>query len=128
MEHHLGASARADRPGGEARIPPDDPTEAMGNARGRAPRHVLVPSEPVELEILHHDDERRRLLQADLLTISAGGCCLVVFHRLELVGGEEGRIRRLLSEAAHEAPRRFQVRWVQDLGEMLAIGGQYLED
>lgn len=105
----------------------EDAAEAMGNAVGRAPRHVLIPSEPVEVEILHAADERRRLLQADLLTLSAGGCCFVVFHRLDLRGDEEGLIRRLCADAAQEPPRRFRVRWVQDLGGMLAIGGQYIE-
>lgn len=107
--------------------PEEDAAEAMANAVGREPRHVLMPSELVEVEILHTEHERRRRLQADLLTLSAGGCCVVVFHRLELSGGEECLIRRLSPEAAQEPARRFQVRWVQDLGGMLAIGGQYID-
>ncbi|MFM7314257.1 MAG: hypothetical protein ACKO0M_14025 [Cyanobium sp.] len=127
MEHSDRDSGVLGPVGPEARIPSEDPAEAMANARGRSPRHVLMPSEPVEVEILHQLPERRRLLQADLLTLSAGGCCFVVFHRIELSGGEEGVIRRLAPEAAGEPSRRFRVRWVQDLGPMLAIGGQYLE-
>ena len=109
-------------------VPPvEDAAEAMANAVGRAPRHVLIPSELVEVEFQHAKHERRRLLQADLLTLSAGGCSFVVFHRLELSRGEEGVIRRLSNDAEQEPPRRFQVRWVQDLGEMLEIGGQYID-
>ena len=127
MEHdsvHSG-SPEAAAPQG---LPPfEDASEAMANAIGRDPRHVLIPSELVEVEILHSERERRRLLQADLLTLSAGGCCFIVFHRLELSCGEHGLIRRLSADDAQEPPRRFEVRWVQDLGEMLAIGGQYID-
>jgi len=130
MEHRPGESGAEGAAGGsgrDARIHPEDPAEAMANARGRAPRHVLMPSEPIEVEILHNGRERRHLLQADLLTLSAGGCCFVVFHRLALSGDEEGVIRWLAADVAEQPPRRFRVRWVQDLGEMLAVGGEYLD-
>ena len=68
---------------------------------------------------------RRQTLQADLINVSGGGCCLVLPGRLPLEAGSTGVLQRPGEQAGSLERRPFVVRWRQDLGEMLEIGVQY---
>lgn len=104
----------------------EDAAEAMGNAVGRQQRHVLIPSELVSVE-LSLADGTRQTLQADLINVSSGGCCLVLPRRLPLESGAEGVMRRPGEVPGSQESRVFVVRWLLELGEMMEIGAQYIE-
>lgn len=91
---------------------------------GRQLRHVLIPSELVTVELSLPDGEPCSL-QADLINVSGGGCCLVLPGRLPLEAGSTGVLQRPGEQAGSLERRPFVVRWRQDLGEMLEIGVQY---
>lgn len=93
---------------------------------GRQLRHVLIPSELVSVE-LDLPEGGRQTLQADLINVSSGGCCLVLPRRLPVACGARGVMRRPGEVAGSQESRMFVVRWVQKLGEMVEIGGQYVE-
>lgn len=93
---------------------------------GRQRRHVLIPSELVSVEI-HPLDGGSQNLQADLINVSSGGCCLVLPRRLELAIGSQGVLLRS-GEAGGALERRgFEVRWFQDLGDMIELGVQFID-
>ncbi|MFM2080627.1 MAG: hypothetical protein RLZZ124_1416 [Cyanobacteriota bacterium] len=93
---------------------------------GRSTRQVLIPSELVVVDF-HAAAGAAGRLQADLVNISRGGCCLVLPRRLELPIGSTGVLYRGASanEAAQQRP--FEVRWVQDLGDMMESGLKFVD-
>ena len=109
-------------------LPELDEAGADGSDRGsgRQLRHVLIPSELVSVE-LSLPDGTQQILQADLINVSSGGCCLVLPRRLPLESGAEGVMRRPGEVAGSQESRVFVVRWLQELGEMMEIGAQYIE-
>jgi len=93
---------------------------------GRQLRHVLIPSELVRA-VFTLPDGAVRAIQADLINVSGGGCCLVLPCRLPLQIGDRGEMQRPGEIPGHLEQRPFVVRWLQELGEMLQIGTQYIE-
>lgn len=93
---------------------------------GRQLRHVLIPSELVSVEI-NPLEGGPQTLQADLINVSGGGCCLVLPRCLDLPIGSQGVLLRSVGSDGALERRGFEVRWVQDLGEMIEIGVQYVE-
>ena len=104
----------------------DAATDASPRGSTRARRHVLIPSELVSVE-LTSSGAAGRPLQADMINVSQGGCCLVLAQRLSLAPGAQGVVHRLPEHSGSEERRPFVVRWVQNLGEMMEIGVQYSE-
>ena len=98
--------------------------EASDAGSARQLRHVLIPSELVTVE-LDLPEGGRQTLQADLINVSSGGCCLVLPRRLPVAAGARGVMRRPGELPGSQEQRPFVVRWVQELGEMIEIGGQY---
>ena len=88
---------------------------------GRQRRHVLIPSELVTVEI-NPLDGGSQTLQADLINVSSGGCCLVLPRRLPLAIGSQGVLLRPGGADDALERRGFEVRWFQDLGDMIEIG------
>jgi hypothetical protein len=101
--------------------------DGLDSGSGRQLRHVLIPSELVQVEIALPDGDRLTL-QADLINVSEGGCCLVLPRRLPLESGARGVMRRPGEIAGSLEQRPFVVRWLQDLGEMQEIGAQYCDN
>lgn len=90
----------------------------------RPTRHVLIPSELVGVQF-EGGSAVGAAIQADLVNISSGGCCLVLPCHLDLPIGSSGVIQRAGSDPADAQALTFQVRWVQDLGEMMETGLQF---
>ena len=99
---------------------------AMPSGSGaRQRRHVLIPSELVTAEIAQPDGSRQTV-QADLINVSDGGCCLVLPCSLALQRGASGVMVRPAGEGQAQNRQPFVMRWFQDLGDMMEIGVQYL--
>ena len=93
---------------------------------GRQRRHVLIPSELVTVEI-NAVDGGPQTLQADLINVSSGGCCLVLPRRLALAIGSQGVLLRPAEAGGALERRGFEVRWFQDLGDMIELGVQFID-
>jgi c-di-GMP-binding flagellar brake protein YcgR len=88
----------------------------------RSSRQVLIPSELVAVRF-QAASPVETAIQADLVNISNGGCCLVLPARLDLPIGSSGVLKR--SDPADSRAVTFQVRWVQGLGDMMETGLQF---
>jgi hypothetical protein len=91
---------------------------------GRQRRHVLIPSALVSVQLSLADGQTMDM-QADLINLSEGGCCLVLPRRLELPPAAVGVLTRTAERGQADERRPFVVRWAQALGEMMQIGVQY---
>mgnify|MGYP006281550575 FL=1 len=102
-----------------------DAAEDSGDDAGaRQVRHVLIPSELVVVSFGEAGAERAPQ-QADLINVSAGGCCLVLPGPCAVAAGSGGLLLR--RGASGPEQRRFAVRWTQDLGDLQELGVQYVE-
>lgn len=90
----------------------------------RPTRHVLIPSELVGVQF-EAGSGVGTTIQADLVNISGGGCCLVLPCRLDLPLGSSGVLQRSGAGPADSQTLTFEVRWVQHLGEMMETGLQF---
>lgn len=104
----------------------DDQDDTGSDGAGRQLRHVLIPSELVSVEFNCSGGEPV-VMQADLINVSDGGCCLVLPRRLDLPSGAVGILHRSSERGRAITTITFVVRWAQELGEMMQIGVQYSE-
>ena len=90
----------------------------------RLPRTELPRSVPVLIESTAVASQGLPC-RADLLNISAGGCCLALDSGCLLQRGDHGTLHHELVPGVSQT-RDFEVRWLEESGGISVVGVQFL--
>jgi|LauGreDrversion4_2_1035121.scaffolds.fasta_scaffold221103_2 hypothetical protein len=94
------------------------------NRKSRLPRTELPASVPVLIESPAVAMQGLPC-HADLLNISAGGCCLALDSGCRLQRGDRGTLHHELIPGVSQS-RDFEVRWLEESGGICVVGVQFV--